>query len=192
MNNKNIESVLKRRYLWILSRCKYTNHKSSYIYVDKWIKCEWNSFEEFYRDMSPTYQEWFSIDRIDWSKNYCKENCRWADRKTQNNNRSNNIIVDWGLTLWQWIEKEWYSDIKQSIYKLNKKKLPFEELKTKARKIFEHTVYLRNRTDEDKKKKYSSYQNSYYLKVTKKKRKNKRIIQRTAIGTAISTEIDNK
>lgn len=47
--------------------------------------------------MWPTYQEGLSIDRIDWNWNYCKENCRWADKFTQNNNRSNNILSsdDW-------------------------------------------------------------------------------------------------
>jgi len=29
-----------------------------------------------------------SLDRIDRSQPYCKENCRWTDRKTQNRNRS--------------------------------------------------------------------------------------------------------
>ncbi len=30
-----------------------------------------------------------TLDRIDRNKPYCKENCRWADVKTQNRNRSN-------------------------------------------------------------------------------------------------------
>lgn len=31
-----------------------------------------------------------SLDRIDGTKGYYKENCRWADRKTQNNNLKSN------------------------------------------------------------------------------------------------------
>jgi hypothetical protein len=33
----------------------------------------------------------YSIDRIDNNKGYCKDNCRWATCKEQNNNKRNNI-----------------------------------------------------------------------------------------------------
>jgi hypothetical protein len=34
-----------------------------------------------------------SIDRIDNTKGYYKENCRWATQAQQNRNRSNNVIL---------------------------------------------------------------------------------------------------
>lgn len=33
------------------------------------------------------YRDDLTIDRIDWRKGYCHENCRWATRAEQNRNR---------------------------------------------------------------------------------------------------------
>ena len=56
---------------------------------------EWRySFESFFRDMGLKPFPNSSLDRIDNSGNYCKENCRWSDTKTQMNNRRSNRWIE--------------------------------------------------------------------------------------------------
>ena len=71
---------------------------------------EWyNDFMTFYTwAISNGYDQTLSIDRIDVNGNYEPCNCRWADRKTQANNKRNNILITYnGKTqnLKQWCEE---------------------------------------------------------------------------------------
>lgn len=50
-------------------------------------------FECFLEDMGEPPFEKASIDRIDGTKGYSPENCRWADAKIQGNNRITNHFV---------------------------------------------------------------------------------------------------
>jgi len=86
-------------HVWqaVKSRCTNPNMSRHKYYMDKGISYpeKWESFEGFYEDMGKTYKKNLTIDRIDGDKDYSKENCRWTDYDTQNNNKLNNIILNY-------------------------------------------------------------------------------------------------
>lgn len=55
-----------------------------------------DGFINFLKDMGDKPTPSHTIDRIDGTKHYCKENCRWATKITQNNNQKSNRKVRWG------------------------------------------------------------------------------------------------
>jgi hypothetical protein len=82
-------------------RCYDTNHKDYPYYGARGITVcdEWRfDAERFYADMGDCPPD-FTLDRIDNSQGYSKENCRWADRKTQaNNSRKARMLEIDGVT----------------------------------------------------------------------------------------------
>lgn len=78
----------------MISRC--TNPKDfSYRYyggIGISVSSNWMDYETFLLDMGER-PSGCTIDRIDSTKNYCKENCRWATGVEQNNNKQSTMRV---------------------------------------------------------------------------------------------------
>ncbi len=86
-------------YRSMLVRCtkpgdkNYANYGGRGITVcGRWLGPE--GFVNFYADMGPRPSPQHTIDRINTNGNYCPENCRWADWKTQQRNRRNNHLIE--------------------------------------------------------------------------------------------------
>ena len=79
---------LYRRWLGMRSRCSVkAPQKKDYYDRGIGVCSEWDNFMNFKKDMGGSFKQELTLDRIDNNKGYFKENCRWVDRETQNNNQ---------------------------------------------------------------------------------------------------------
>lgn len=68
------------------------------------ICAEWGDFKTFLSDMGPA-PAGLSIERVDNSRGYSKENCIWGTQKEQANNKRDNVVLSWRgetMTASQW------------------------------------------------------------------------------------------
>lgn len=74
--------------------CETCKEYAAYGAVGIGVCDRWRNFEAFYEDMKDGYADDLSIDRIDNSKGYSADNCRWATDKQQANNKTNNVRIE--------------------------------------------------------------------------------------------------
>ena len=90
------EVIIRTAWKNMMRRClnskdqSYKNYGGRGINIDK----EWHIFNNFLKDMLPSYKKGLTLDRIDNSGDYTKENCRWATRQEQLLNRRNNTNLE--------------------------------------------------------------------------------------------------
>lgn len=84
----------------------YNNYGGRGITVcDEWAK-SFGAFREW--AIANGYRDDLTLERNDYNGNYEPENCRWATRKEQQNNRRNNRMVEYNgktQTLAQWADE---------------------------------------------------------------------------------------
>lgn len=85
-------------------RCSNPNDKYADSYYNKGITVcdQWNEHFEEFRNwaLKNGYSDDLTIDRIDNSKGYFPENCRWISIEEQQRNRTNNVYVEYEGNIW--------------------------------------------------------------------------------------------
>lgn len=95
-------------WLNMRSRCRDKNRPDYYRYGGRGIGvCKrWDDFASFYKDMGDV-PAGMTLDRIENDKGYCKDNCRWVDRKCQSRNRDCTVKITYNgitKTVGEWSE----------------------------------------------------------------------------------------
>lgn len=110
-NKKHGMSFSREYHTWraMLDRCENKMYREYPDYGGRGIKiCEkWHDFNNFYADMGKRPPN-TTLDRIDNNGNYEPSNCRWANAKTQANNRRSNTLITFNgktQTLQQWADE---------------------------------------------------------------------------------------
>lgn len=88
-------------YRSMVDRCRLNTHAAWKNYGGRGIRVDskWDSFERFWGDMGPTYRAGLTLERLDNSKGYSRENCAWKSRTDQarNTRRNRRVLTPWGL-----------------------------------------------------------------------------------------------
>lgn len=102
-----LNAPIYNRWRSMKARCKDLDDP---VYGGKGIGYDvrWELFENFYEDMLEGFSEELEIDRIDVTKGYCKENCRWVSHNENNynkNKQSNNTSGKTGVNFREELNK---------------------------------------------------------------------------------------
>jgi hypothetical protein len=103
-------------WIWAAMKDRILNPKNSHYHLyggrGITVSTEWLSFAAFYRDMGQRPSSRHTIERIDNSKGYSKENCKWATYFEQARNMRKNVWLE--LNGKRMIVAEWARELKMS------------------------------------------------------------------------------
>jgi hypothetical protein len=99
------KTPLYSRWASMHRRCRPIGKDKKH-YFDKGITvCErWKDYINFKEDMYIGFSEKLTLDRIDNTKGYSPDNCRWVSWKQQQNNKSDNVIFNYRDSLYTMAE----------------------------------------------------------------------------------------
>lgn len=112
----------------MMQRCYYPKHVKYHLYGGRGIEvCErWHLFDNFLADMGERPMG-TSLDRIDGTKGYSPDNCRWSTKSEQMRNTGRALVFE-GKPLAQWAEESG---------------VPYQTLKARLRD--QGTIYLKKK-----------------------------------------------
>lgn len=109
-----VPSKVVQRHADMMARCYNPSHKKYHLYGGKnpsiTVCKEWHDVRVYaaWLMSQPHWDEQgYTVDRVNGRGNYCPENCRVADAKTQGRNTSRNVVVR-GRCLSDWAEELGY------------------------------------------------------------------------------------
>lgn len=105
----------------MIARCKRpvvrsSHHKRGITVCDRWLHGDGtrSGFECFVADMGRRPAAGYSVDRLDNSRGYEPDNCRWATRKEQARNTGRNKFIRYGGELITLVEAAERSGVKRT------------------------------------------------------------------------------
>jgi len=176
---------------WMKNRCKNSNINKDKTYISVTYDSRWESFENFYNDMAPSYFEWAELDKDILCnklninpKRYWPDTCIWVTKQMNSKNRSSSVFIEYrwrkqiisewakelnisSKLLYKRINDYWWSIEKAFTQKIkNKVKYITYNWETESVKYFANKFWIKYRTLSDRLYKWMNVDEALKIKNT--------------------------